>query len=74
VTVGRLRYAQVGIPEYWLVNVSRPAIVVHQKPVAGEYTDIREYRHGALFKSPALGGQEVRAEEVLGPGPWPADL
>ncbi|HEY7770132.1 Uma2 family endonuclease [Longimicrobium sp.] len=68
-----LRYAWAGIPEYWLVNVSRPVIVVHQEPVAGEYTDIREYSHGALFNSPALGGREVRAEEVLGPGAWPPE-
>lgn len=69
-----LRYARAGIPEYWLVNVSRPAIVVHQKPVAGEYTDVCEYRHGSGFNSPALDGREVRAEEVLGAGPWPPVL
>ena len=64
-----LRYARAGIPEYWLVNLNRPAIVVHQEPVAGEYTDVREYGHGAGFNSPALDGREVRAEDVLGPGP-----
>lgn len=66
-----LRYARVGISEYWLVNVRRGAVVVHREPVAGEYTDVREYGRGAGFSSPALGGREVRAEEVLGPGSWP---
>ncbi|HEX5871563.1 MAG TPA: Uma2 family endonuclease [Longimicrobium sp.] len=60
-------YARAAIPEYWIVDVNRPAVLVHQQPVGGEYTDIREYRHGQAFPSPALGGHEVRVEEVLGP-------
>jgi Uma2 family endonuclease len=62
------QYARAAIPEYWIVDVNRPAVLVHQQPVGGEYTDIREYRHGQVFPSPALGGREVRVEEVLGPG------
>lgn len=61
------QYARVAIPEYWIVDVNRPAVLVHQHPVGGEYTDVREYRHGQAFPSPALGGREVRVEEVLGP-------
>jgi Uma2 family endonuclease len=61
------QYAQAAIPEYWIVDVNRPAVLVHQAPVGGQYTDVREYRHGQAFSSPGLGGREVRAEEVLGP-------
>jgi Uma2 family endonuclease len=61
------QYARAAIPEYWIVDVNRTAVLVHQHPVGGEYTDIREYRHGRVFPSPALGGREVRVEEVLGP-------
>lgn len=61
------RYARAAIPEYWVVDVNRPAVLVHQQPVGGEYTDVREYRHGQAFTSPALGGREVSVEEVLGP-------
>lgn len=61
------QYARVAIPEYWIVDVNRPAVLVHQQPVGGEYTDVREYRHGQVFSSPALGEREVRVEEVLGP-------
>lgn len=61
------KYARAAIPEYWIVNVNRPAVVVHHAPVGGEYTDVREYQHGQSFSSPALGGREVRVEEVLGP-------
>jgi Uma2 family endonuclease len=61
------QYARAAIPEYWIVDVNRPAVLVHQQPIGGEYTDIREYRHGQAFSSPALDAREVRVEEVLGP-------
>lgn len=61
------QYARAAIPEYWIVDVNRPAVLVHQHSVGGEYTDVREYRHGQAFPSPALRGHEVRVEEVLGP-------
>lgn len=61
------QYARAAIPEYWIVDVNRPAVLVHQEPAGGEYTGVHEYRHGQVFQSPALGGREVRVEEVLGP-------
>lgn len=62
------QYARAAIPEYWLVDVNRSIMVVHQQPVAGEYASVREYARGETFGSPALDGREVRVEEVLGPG------
>jgi Uma2 family endonuclease len=61
------QYARAAIPEYWIVDVDRPAVTGHQ-PVAGEYASVREYRRGEAFSSPALGGRDLRVEEVLGPG------
>jgi Uma2 family endonuclease len=61
------QYARAAIPEYWIVDVNRPALLVHQQPVGGEYTEISEYRHGQVFSSPAIGRHGVRVEEVLGP-------
>lgn len=61
------QYARAAIPEYWIADVNRPAVIVHQSPVSGEYTDVRAYRYGQAFASPALGGREVSVEEVLGP-------
>lgn len=61
------QYARAAIPEYWIVDVNRPAVLVHHEPAGGEYTRVHEYRHGQGFQSPALGGREVRVEEVLGP-------
>lgn len=61
------QYARAAIPEYWLVDVNRAAVLVHQIPAGGEYTQIDEVRHGQAFLSPALGEPAVRVEEVLGP-------
>lgn len=61
------QYARAAIPEYWIADVNRPAVVVHQAPEGGEYADVREYVHGQTFSSPALGGRVVRVEDVLGP-------
>jgi Uma2 family endonuclease len=60
-------YASAEIPEYWLVNVKRSIVTVYAAPVSGGYADVREYRHGQSFASPALGGLEVSVEHVLGP-------
>lgn len=68
------QYAQAAIPEYWIVDVNRPAVLVHQAPVGGEYTDVRQYRHGQAFSSPALDGRAVRVDEVLGPALSPLAL
>lgn len=61
------QYAQAAIPEYWIVDVNRAAVLVHQTPVGGEYTVVTRCRHGEGFLSPALRGLEVRVDEVLGP-------
>jgi Uma2 family endonuclease len=59
-------YARAAIPEFWLVDVNRPAVFVHLTPVAGEYTDIRRYGPGEAWTSPGLDGREVRVDEALG--------
>lgn len=61
------QYARAAIPEYWIVDLDRPAVIVQEAPLGGEYSTIREYRHGDAFSSFALAGREVRLEEVLGP-------
>ena len=62
-----VQYARAAIPEYWLVHVNRSVVMVHLSPVGGEYADVREYGRGQSWTSPALGGREVRVEDVLGP-------
>ena len=61
------RFAQAEIPEYWLVDLTRDTIAVHQRPVAGQYTDVHVYRPGESWKSPQLGSLEVAVNDVLKP-------
>lgn len=60
-------YARAGIAELWVVDLKRDALVVFRSPQEGEYAEVRVCRRGESWISPALGGREVRAEDVLGP-------
>ncbi|HEX8246192.1 MAG TPA: Uma2 family endonuclease [Longimicrobium sp.] len=66
-TVKAEHYAEAGIPEYWLVDLKRDVVIVARNPVGMEFMDVREYRRGEAWVSPALGAGEVRADDVLGP-------
>lgn len=59
-------YARAQIPEFWIADVNAPSVIVHQKPIGGEYTDVRTYGPGESWQSPALAGRAVSADEVLG--------
>lgn len=63
----RVLYARAGIPEYWVVDLQRDTVVVHHTPRGGDYEQAAEHAHGERFASAALGGREVRVEDVLGP-------
>lgn len=60
-------YARAGIPELWVVDLPHDVVVVFTSPQSGRYAETRDYRRGQSFVSPALGGREVRVEDVLGP-------
>jgi Uma2 family endonuclease len=62
-------YARAAIPEFWLVDLSRDVVLVHEDPAGGEYTWVREYGMGDSWTSPALGGRQIRSANVFGPGP-----
>jgi Uma2 family endonuclease len=61
----RLDYADSGISEYWVLDLPSQAVVVHLEPVAGDYRNVTEYLRGSSFRSPALGGRRVSADDVL---------
>lgn len=61
------RYANAAIPEYWLVDLTRDTISVHQNPLAGQYTDLHVYRTGESWKAVRLGGLEVAVDAVVKP-------
>jgi Uma2 family endonuclease len=63
------RYADAAIPEYWLVDLTRDTISVHQNPVAGQYTEVQVYRAGEARNAARLGGREIAVDAVLKPLP-----
>lgn len=60
-------YAVAGIPEYWMVDLTRDLVVVHQDPAAGAYRDVRTYGRGEACTSVALGGLTVPVDVILKP-------
>ena len=58
-------YARSGIPEYWIVDLTTRTLVLHLRPIHGDYHDVSEHPRGASFTSPALGGRTVRAADLL---------
>lgn len=66
-TVKTEQYAEAGIPEFWLVDLRRNVVIVSRDPIGTQFADVHEYGRGQSWISPALGGREVRAEDVLGP-------
>jgi Uma2 family endonuclease len=58
-------YAWAGIPEYWVLDLTRNVLVHHVRPLSSEYHSVAEYARGGSFISPALGGREVLVDELL---------
>ncbi|HYW09858.1 MAG TPA: Uma2 family endonuclease [Longimicrobium sp.] len=65
--VKRRLYARAGILEYWVVDLRSRSVVVHRLPSGDDYDDVNEYAADGSWMSPALGGREIRARDVLGP-------
>jgi len=63
----RRMYAEAGVPEYWVVDISHNTVVVHLSPAGGDYQDVAEYQPEQSWRSPALGDRAIEAREVLGP-------
>lgn len=58
-------YARGGIQEYWVVDLNTRTLVLHLRPVAGDYQHVSEHPLGSSFISPALGGTEVHVRDLL---------
>jgi Uma2 family endonuclease len=65
--VKSVRYAEAGIPEYWMVDLTRDKLVVHQGPAAGAYRDVRMYGRGETWTSAALAGLQIPVDIILKP-------
>lgn len=58
-------YAEVGIPEYWMLDLPRNCVAVHRLPHAGRYREVVEYGMESSFRSPALSGRTILVKDLL---------
>ena len=61
-------YAGGGVPEYWVVDLTRNSVAVFQNSENGRYTEEHDFRHGQSWSSPALGGRTVAVADLLARG------
>lgn len=59
-------YAQVSIPEVWIVNLQQDRIEVHSQPEGGAYKTLRRLRRGQSVAIPGFADAKLRVEDVLG--------
>jgi len=59
-------YAQAGIPEVWIVDLTNETIERHTNPSGDDYRNLEKVRRGETFQSTALPGLSLRADDVLG--------
>ena len=62
------RYAQSGIPEYWVVNLPDTVIEVYSEPEAGAYKTMRQVKRGETLSLPVGLEARIRVNEILGEG------
>jgi Uma2 family endonuclease len=60
-------YAEMGVPDYWVVDLAKNVIVVHRAPADGRYDDVRPAGRGAEIALLAFPDVMVRVDDVLPP-------
>jgi Uma2 family endonuclease len=59
-------YAEAGVPEVWLVNLTEYAVTVYRDPVGERYATVHNARRGESVTSLRLPGVTLRVEDILG--------
>ena len=65
-TVKAALYAAAGIPEYWLVDVTKDVLVVRTDPAAGEYRNVHILHRGEALSPQKLPSTSFSIDEILG--------
>jgi Uma2 family endonuclease len=60
-------YADAGVAEVWLVDLTNEAVTVYRSPAAGHYQEERTIRRGDRISLLAFGNISFGVEEILGP-------
>lgn len=61
------RYAEVGIPEVWIVNLSDASIEVYRDPAPTGYRSTTAFRRGDQLKPGLLPALNIAVSEILPP-------
>ena len=59
-------YARAGIPEAWLMVLSKDVIEVYSQPKNGKYQKVQRLKRGKTLVSPTMTGFSCRVEDLLG--------
>lgn len=59
-------YAEVGIPEAWLVDLNAETIWVHRRPSPGGYQEVRAYNRGETIYPEAFPETGFAVDAILG--------
>ena len=59
------RYAQEGIPEYWIANLRDDCVERYRDPVDGEYRDVQEFRRGDTISLALMPDVALAVAEIL---------
>jgi Uma2 family endonuclease len=60
------RYAHAGIPEAWIVNITRQEVEVYSDPIGAKYRSIQRVGHGGVIILKAMPDVTVAVDDFLG--------
>jgi Uma2 family endonuclease len=60
-------YAEMGVPDYWVVDLARRELVVHRDPAGDRYREVRTFAAGASVEVLRFPDVVVRVDDVLPP-------
>ena len=59
-------YAEAGIPEYWIVDVTRKVVEVYRQPSGDRYEESFELQSGQKLELVGLEGVKMELADILG--------
>ncbi|HUH01610.1 MAG TPA: Uma2 family endonuclease [Kofleriaceae bacterium] len=60
-------YAEAGIQDYWIVDLTNDAVLLHRAPSGGAYTTLSRHQRGETIAMLACPDVDVSVDEVLPP-------
>lgn len=58
-------YAQVGIPEVWLIDVANETVIIHREPSGQQYQQVSSAKHGTHLTSSTLSNLIIAVNEIF---------